>query len=82
MKCAVVQRTVVTVFKVEGISQMPGGLREVRCVLDGKRVEPFIVYPDAIKMFPEKSRFLAYLERSAKNVVSISARGNSAHRVQ
>jgi hypothetical protein len=48
------------------------GLREIFCVVDGRKVPPFMVYPDAFKQFPDKVSFEQYIERSARAILESS----------
>jgi hypothetical protein len=59
---------------------MEAGLREIFCVVDGRKVDPFIVYPDAYERFPNEKDFLAFIERQARSILESfqGARGRNA----
>jgi hypothetical protein len=51
------------------IKRQKHGVRLVSCAVDGRHVEPFYVYPEALEMYKSDADFVSYLERSARGLL-------------
>lgn len=47
------------------VRKVKHGIREVSVVLNGHKLEPFLVYPEVYDLYPTDEKFLSYIERQA-----------------